>query len=113
MPHTSRIRQTFRAMALELLYSHLFADSMEMILQFYTERNGNDKYSRKLFEKILSKVQLLSAMPEIGRKADFHDVRTLFVDRYCIDYQIRKGEVLIINIYSSSTNPEERFFKKL
>ncbi len=100
-------------MALELLYSHLFADSMEEILQYYTERNGNDKYSQKLFKKIRDKVQLLSAMPEIGRKADFHDVRTLFVDKYCIDYQIRNEHVLIINIYSSLTNPEERFFKKL
>ena len=99
-------------MALELIYSHLFADSMEEILQFYTERNGNDKYSQKLLRKILGKVQLLSEMPEIGRKADFHDVRTLFVDKYCIDYQIRNEHMLIINIYSSLTNPEERFFKK-
>ncbi|MBQ9561608.1 MAG: type II toxin-antitoxin system RelE/ParE family toxin [Prevotella sp.] len=100
-------------MALELIYSHLFADSLEEILQFYAKRNGDDKYSQKLLEKIQDKLQLLSVMPEIGRKADFHDVRTLFVGRYCIDYQIRKEKVLIINIYSSLTNPEERFFKKL
>lgn len=86
---------------------------MEEILQFYTERNGNSNYSRKLLKRIQEALQLLSEMPEIGRKADFHDVRTLFVDKYCIDYQIRVGQVLIINIYSSLTNPEERFFKKL
>lgn len=99
-------------MALELVYSYLFVENLEKILLFYDERNDNDRYSQKLLKNIQDKLQLLSVMPEMGRKTDFHDVRILFVDKYCIDYQIRVGQVLIIDIYSSLTNPEERFFKK-
>ena len=40
-------------MALELLFSPQFADSLEEILQFYDERNGSDRFSKKLMKMIL------------------------------------------------------------
>ena len=51
-------------------------------------------------------------MPEIGRLTDFPGVRILFVERFAIDYQIRDNVILIIDIYSCQTDPEERAFQK-
>lgn len=99
-------------MALSILYSQLFADSLEEILRFYDERNGSDQYSHKLMEKISKKIQLLPTMPEIGRMSDFHGVRMLYIDNYCIDYQIRTDSILIINIYSTLTDPSNQVFTK-
>ena len=97
-------------MALEVLYSPQFMDDLEAILQFYDERNGSDRYSRKLLKMIHRQIRLLTTMPEIGRMSDFPTVRILFVDKYGIDYQIRDNSILIINIYSCQTNPDERIF---
>ena len=47
-------------------------------------------------------------MPEIGRLTDFPGVRILFVERFAIDYNV----ILIIDIYSCQTDPEERAFQK-
>ena len=55
-------------------------------------------------------IRLLTTMPEIGRMTDFPSVRILFVDKFGIDYQIRDNSILIINIYSCQTNPDERIF---
>ena len=93
-------------MALKILYSPQFADSLEAILTFFDERNGSDRFSRKLMKMILA------TMPEIGRLTDFPGVRILFVERFGIEYQIRDSVILIIDIYSCQTNPDLRTFKK-
>ena len=99
-------------MALEILYSPQFADNLESILRYFDERNGGDTYSRKLMGMIHSQIQALTIFPEIGRMTDFPGVRILFVERYGIEYQIRDNVILVVDIYSCQTNPDDRWFKK-
>ncbi|MCR5574217.1 MAG: type II toxin-antitoxin system RelE/ParE family toxin [Bacteroidaceae bacterium] len=99
-------------MALEILYSQQFADNMESILRYFDERNGSDAYTRKLMGMIHSQIQTLTIFPEIGRMTDFPGVRILFVERYGIEYQIREDMILVVDIFSCLTNPDERLFKK-
>ena len=99
-------------MALEISFSPQFFDSLEAILNFFDERNGSDRFSKKLLKMIHKQVLLLKTMPEIGRLTDFPSVRVLFVERFGIVYQIRDKVVLIIDIYSCETDPDIRTFKK-
>jgi len=99
-------------MALALSYALQFADHLEAILTYFDERNGNTSFSKKLMKMIHQQIRLLKTMPEIGRMTDFPGVRILFVERFCIEYQIRGKVILIIDIYSSLTNPETHWFKK-
>ena len=99
-------------MALEISYAPQFIDNLEAILNFFDERNGSDRFSKKLLKMINKQIQLLKTMPEIGRLTDTPGVRIIFVERFGIDYQIRDKEVLIINIYSCQTDPEDRYFKE-
>jgi hypothetical protein len=99
-------------MALKILYAPQFADSLESILTFFDERNGNNHFSRKLMKMIHRQVRLLATMPEIGRLTDFPGVRILYVERFGIEYQIRDHVILIADIYSCQTNPDFRMFKK-
>lgn len=98
-------------MALEILYSPQFADSFEAILNYYDERNGNDTYSKKLFRMVHGQIRMLATFPELGRITDFPGVRILFVERYGIEYQIRDDAILVVDIYSSLTDPADRRFK--
>ena len=99
-------------MALEISFSPQFFDSLEAILNFFDERNGSDRFSKKLLKMIHKQILLLKTMPEIGRLTDFPSVRVLFVERFGIEYQIRDNAVLIIDIYSCETDPDIRTFKK-
>ena len=99
-------------MALEISFSPHFFDSLEAILNFFDERNGSDRFSKKLLKMIHKQILLLKTMPEIGRLTDFPSVRVLFVERFGIVYQIRDKVVLIIDIYSCETDPDIRTFKK-
>ena len=99
-------------MALEISFSPQFFDSLEAILNFFDERNGSDRFSKKLLKMIHKQILLLKTMPEIGRLTDFPSVRVLFVERFGIVYQIRDKVVLIIDSYSCETDPDIRTFKK-
>ena len=98
-------------MALEISYSSLFFESLEAILTFYDERNGSDRFSKKLLKMFHKQIRLAASMPEIGRLTDTPGVRILFVERFAIEYQIRDKVILIIDIYSCETDPESHYFK--
>ena len=99
-------------MALGILYSPQFADSLEAILNHFDERNGSDDYSKKLLKMVHEQIRLLARFPEIGRLTDFPGVRIMYIDRYGIEYQIREKAILVIDIFSCQTAPEDRRFKK-
>ena len=99
-------------MALEILYSPQFADNLESILRYFDERNGSVAFSRRLMQMIHGQIQTLATCPEIGRMTDFPGVRILFVESYGIEYQIRDTAILIVDIYSCLTNPDDRHFNK-
>lgn len=98
-------------MALEISYSPLFFESLEAIFTFYDERNGSDRFSKKLLKMFHKQILLAASMSEIGRLTDTPGVRILFVERFAIEYQIRDKVILIIDIYSCETDPESHYFK--
>ena len=98
---------------MNILYSSQYLDSLQSILEYYDERNGNDKYSKKLLKLFQRQIGLLSKMPDIGRKTNYPKIRILFVDDYGIEYQKRDENILIIDIYSCQTNPALRRFRKV
>ena len=100
-------------MALTILFTDHFYDSLGRILSFFDERNGSSNYSKKLTRLFCKRIMLLSEQPYIGSLTDAEDVRLLFVDEYAIEYAITKSEVMILDIFSCQTNPTRRLFKKL
>ena len=66
----------------KISYSPQYFDHLEAILNFFDERNGSDKFSKKLLKMIHKQIGILATMPEIGRITDFPGVRVLFVERF-------------------------------
>lgn len=99
-------------MALNIFFSPQFLDSLESILSYYDERNGNDRYSKKLLVLFRRQIGLLSEMPDIGRNTNYDNIKILFVDDYGIEYEKREEAIIIIDIYSCQTNPALRRFRK-
>jgi toxin YoeB len=99
-------------MALNLQFSPQFIESLESILQYYDERNGSDRYSRKLLRQIFRGLNLLTGMPDIGCQTDHPGIRILFIEDFGIDYEKIDNDILVIDIYSCLTNPALRKYRK-
>ena len=100
-------------MALTIVFSDQFYESLGHILTFFDERNGSTDYSKKLVRRFIKRIMLLSEQPQIWALTDVENVRLLFVDKYAIEYVITETDVVVLDIFSCQTNPAKRFFKKL
>ena len=79
------------------------------ILDFYSQRNLSNQYSKKLFSRLMKYVEILSENPMLGIKTDEQNVRTLIIDNYQIIYEIKDDLILVSMIWDSRRNPEHKF----
>jgi plasmid stabilization system protein ParE len=95
---------------LKIVWSNIAVETLDEILNFYSERNKSDIYSKKLYSKIMSDVKLLARVPLIGLLTRIKNVRGLIVEDFIIYYEIKGKEVFILTIWDCSQNPEENKF---
>jgi len=89
----------------KIIWSNRAQIQLISILSFYAERNGNKRYSLKLFEKINREIKKLADYTDLGFKTDFPNVRGLIVDEYIIYYQVDNSKIDILVIWDSRMNP--------
>lgn len=78
------------------------------ILEFYTKRNGNNAYSKKLYAKISKSIALISQNPLIGTPTDYDSVRIVITGDYQILYEIHHKLLLIVFVWDCRRDPEDR-----
>lgn len=57
-------------MAQEVIWSSNAKEDLKRILDYWVNKNGNEKYSLYLLEKFREFEKFLKIFPKIGRKAD-------------------------------------------
>ena len=77
------------------------------ILQFYSDRNGNDKYSLKLYGRIKSNITLVSRLNFIGKLTDKKNIRFIIVSDYQIFYEVKKQSIEVLIIWDCRQDPEK------
>lgn len=78
------------------------------ILEFYIKQNGTVTYSFKLNSEINKSIKLVSKNPFIGVQTDYDSVRALISGNYQIVYEIFDQLILIIMIWDSRRDPEDK-----
>jgi plasmid stabilization system protein ParE len=81
--------------------------SLKEILDYYTERNGNKKYSSNISHRIKKLIAYISSYNLIGRAADEKDVRVVIYDNYEIFYQIGDKKIEVLLVWDSRRNPKD------
>lgn len=76
------------------------------ILHYWITRNRSLEYSIKLNALIISAVELLAKMPEIGKRHDLTKTRIKIIKAYYIIYKFDDTELTIISIWDSRRAPQ-------
>lgn len=76
------------------------------ILEYYTERNKNTTYSKKLYKKFSKELDYLKKQPEIGIKTDYIGVRGLIVEEYILFYEIYPDMIVVHTVWDCRQNPD-------
>jgi toxin YoeB len=78
------------------------------ILDFYTQRNGNAVYSKKLFLKINKSIGHIIRHPSLGLQTYIASVRVLVAGDYQLIYEIAENTILIVMVWDCKRNPHEK-----
>ena len=79
---------------------------LQEILLFYTRRNKNTRYSRKLYRKFKSELKTAAKNPELGIRTKLERIRGLIIEDYIIFYEILEDRILILKIWDCRQNPD-------
>jgi len=91
----------------KIVWSHRAKIKLFEILDFYTERNKSDAYSKKLYKKFKKELSLLIKQPEIGTKTDLESVRGLIVNEFILFYEVTTELIIVHTVWDCRQNPND------
>jgi plasmid stabilization system protein ParE len=92
-------------MARKIIWSHIAKIRLYSILEFYAKRNGNKKYSVKLYKVFIKEIKLLVKHPELGFKSSVENIRGLIIQNFIIFYESKNDQIIIHTIWQTNQNP--------
>jgi len=94
----------------EIIWSPQAEMEQLKILEFYFRRNGNKKYSQKLYDEFRNSIELIIKFPKIGLNTDIENVRVVNRGDFSIFYRIHPDIIEVLSIWDNRQNPEENKF---
>ncbi len=98
-------------MALIIEFSRRSTKQLQKILTFYDERNGSDKYSRRLLRCLLEDLQSLSQTPTASSPSTRPDVRFFYLMGFTIIFRFNTRRLTVLSIRSSARKPLKLYKK--
>ncbi|HMQ78596.1 MAG TPA: type II toxin-antitoxin system RelE/ParE family toxin [Ignavibacteria bacterium] len=94
-------------MVKRIVWSRKAAAEKRNILTYWSKKNGNKTYSRKLNLKFRETLRLISDFNYLGKNTDYKDMRVAVVESYLIFYRSLETQIEIVTVFDSRRNPDE------
>ncbi len=91
----------------KVIWSEYARNGFVEILQYYTNRNKNDSYSKKLRNQIKAEIELLTNQPFLGNETNISGVKALISTNYKIYYTPKDAVIEIKLIWDCRRNPND------
>ncbi len=92
----------------EIIWSLRAKQELKDVLDFFTKRNGNSKYSLKILSEIEDLTETLSKSEFIGRLTSNKTTRVIPMKDYLLFYDVNKNRVEILSFWDNRQNPKNR-----
>lgn len=76
------------------------------ILQYYNDRNGNSRYSKKLFIAIQKILDIVSMHPFLGKMTDIEGVRVIIYKDFQLFYRVIDNKLTVLSFWDSRQDPD-------
>jgi plasmid stabilization system protein ParE len=96
----------------QIIWTETSIEELEIILQFYIQRNKSITFSSWLLDEIEKRIEIISIYPKIGRQTDLAMLRILPFNNYGIIYKETDDTIFIESIWDFRQNPMKRLDKK-
>ncbi len=93
-------------MAQEIIWSLRALNEFNEILEYWTERNQSDIFSKKLAVQIIKSVNKLGKFNYLGKETEDEKARVYLSGNYSIFYEIAEENILILCLWDNRRNPD-------
>jgi toxin YoeB len=99
---------------LTIFWTHTAVMQRDYIFDYWNNRNKSATYSKKLNLTIRRRIELLKSQPEMGKKTNFGETRTISLGHYSILYKIDEPKIIITGFWDNRQDPKKllKFLKK-
>jgi len=93
-------------MVKQVIWTKLAHENRKAIIDYWTDRNKSNTYSKRLNKLFESTIELISKYPKIGRKAEIEDIRIKVVKDYLVTYREKETSIEILTIWDQRQDPD-------
>ena len=94
-------------MVKEIVWSKRALAERFQILEYWINRNKSSRFSEKLDNIFLQKIELLTLHPFIGKRTTSENIRIKIVRDYLIFYEILETQIHILSVKDGRQNPKK------
>lgn len=94
----------------KIIWSDNAWGELSQTLTYFNDRNGNSRYSQKLFKEIQKLLVIISKHPFLGKTTDIEDVRVVIFKDYQLFFKISDNRIIILTFWDSRSNPDDLRF---
>ncbi|HEX7584588.1 MAG TPA: type II toxin-antitoxin system RelE/ParE family toxin [Prolixibacteraceae bacterium] len=98
-------------MVKQVIWTKLAHENRKSILEYWTDHNKSNTYSRRLNQLFESTIELISKYPKIGKKTEIADIRIKSIKEYFVTYREKETSVEILAIWDQRQDPDH--FKRI
>jgi len=95
-------------MVRQIIWTERAQKERKEIFTFWNTHNKSSFYSRKLNELINESLKLICIHPFIGKPTSKENVRVKILKAYLIIYEITPKEIIVLSIWDSRQNTEDK-----
>lgn len=77
------------------------------VFEYWNKRNKSTVYSKKLVKKINERIDQIKAHPEIGKKTNFKNHRSISLGHYSIIYLKKEDKIFITAFWDNRQDPNK------
>lgn len=89
----------------KIIWTHRARIKLYQVLEYFTTRNGNSLYSRKLYRRFKTELKPLLKYPNLGKHTEIEEIRGLIVDDYILFYSEEKEGILVHYVWGTRQDP--------
>ncbi|NOY96587.1 MAG: type II toxin-antitoxin system RelE/ParE family toxin [Chlorobi bacterium] len=92
-------------MAKQVVWTITARRQRQDILEYWSKRNGNKKYSQKISRIIRGRIKYIVKFNYIGKETDFQNIRVTAAGYFSIFYQIKSDQIVVVCFWDNRQNP--------
>ena len=92
-------------MAKQIIWSLRAQGDRKEILEYWSQHNKSNRYSKKLNQLFKASIQLIVKHPQVGKPTDTSSVRIKIVKEYLLIYEVSATSINILSIWDGRQDP--------